>query len=104
MTAVFDALDASGVFLGSAERHGRSVVVVDHLLELGLPVANELGHVRPDLGRLPALGAAFIGIGQTVWRRPLGMLCQPLLDEFEPLHHIGRIHRRTLPAGNVSLD
>ena len=62
--ALFDALDAARVFLGAAERHRRSVVVVDHLLELGLPVADELGHVRPDLGRLPALGAAFVGIGQ----------------------------------------
>jgi hypothetical protein len=88
-----DSLAAAGldrcqpalVGLGAAEGHRLTVVLGDHPLGLLAPVAHELGHVRPDLGCLPALLAARVGLGQASSEPCGGIFDEAALDRVQAL-------------------
>ena len=94
MTAHLDAGNASRVILEPAERHRVSVVRGDNGLHLSVPVADELGHVRPNLAGLPLLCAAGIRIRQPGRCLGGGMPIQPLLDGVQPRHEVRAIEHR----------
>ncbi len=79
VAVTLDGLGAGHVGLGSTERDRLVGGQGDHALGLRQPVRRELGEVRPDLARLPALVRGRIGIGQAGrrWRRRV--LIQALL-------------------------